>query len=468
MGRTLEINPVTRIEGHAKVSVELDDDDRVVDAVLQILEFRGFERFVEGMQVELMPTLTTRICGTCPHAHHLVAAKAVDRVFGVTPPRAAVLLRELLNCGSMIHSHAIHFFALAGPDLFLGIDAPAGRRNLMALLEVAPELARQALELRSVGQRIVEIVGGRGTHPITCVAGGMAAGIDAEAREKLRRLTARALELARTALAAGKTALGREPALLRAFPLPMADLGTANGGRLDLYDGLLRLRRADGVRAAEFEATSYRDHLYEEAVPSTYAKQTRFEVPGGEPLAYRVGPLSRLNVVETIGTPLADEELGAWREEYGDPCHETVLAHHARLIELVHHAEKAVGLVADDEIVSPHVRAPVMNTPRPAVAHVEAPRGVLIHDYDVDGNGLVRHANFLVATQHNLTAINATLRTAAERFLERPEPELMNGIEFSIRCYDPCLSCATHQVGKMPLELEFVRQGRVLRRVRRS
>ncbi|HOU93194.1 MAG TPA: nickel-dependent hydrogenase large subunit, partial [Polyangiaceae bacterium] len=226
MGRTIEINPVTRIEGHAKVSLELDDAGKVAAATLHVLEFRGFERFVEGMQVELMPTLTTRICRTCPHAHHLAAAKAVDRVFGVTPPRAAVLLRELINCGSMIHSHAIHFFALAGPDLLLGIGAPPEQRSVVALLDLAPDVARQALELRSLGQRMVEIVGGRGTHPVTCVAGGMSAGIDREAREKLQRMAARALELARVALEVGKGALARDPDLLRALPLAVADLGT--------------------------------------------------------------------------------------------------------------------------------------------------------------------------------------------------------------------------------------------------
>src|SRR5512145_690606 len=190
MGRTIEINPVTRIEGHAKVSIQLGDDGSVEDATLHILEFRGFERFTRGMQVELMPTLMTRICGTCPHAHHLAAAKAVDEVFSVKPTPAALLQRKLLNAGSFIHSHAVHFFALAGPDLLLGIDAPPAKRNIMGLLEAAPELASKALRLRSLGQKIVEVVGGRGTHPITCVAGGMSSPITAEQRESLRKFAA--------------------------------------------------------------------------------------------------------------------------------------------------------------------------------------------------------------------------------------------------------------------------------------
>ncbi len=467
MGRTLTIDPVTRIEGHARVNLEINDDGTVAAASLHVLEFRGFEKFVEGMQIELMPTLTTRICGTCPHAHHLVGAKAVDKVFGVTPPRAAILLRELLNCGSIIHSHAIHFFALAGPDLLLGIDAPAEQRNVVALLDAAPDLARKALKLRSLGQRIVEIVGGRGTHPVTCVAGGMSSGIDADQRSQLQRMAEEALDLALHALAEGKKALTRNEELLRALPLEVADMGTIKDERLELYDGQLRVRRADGTTALDFDVDRYRDVLYEEALPFTYSKQVLFQDPAGGPIPYRVGPLARLNVACRIDTPRANAELQAFKETYGDPCHLTVLGHYARLIELVHHAEKAVQILADDEIASDRVRTTVRNTPRAAAAHVEAPRGVLIHDYDVDQNGIVTKANFLVATQHNLSSINATVKDAADHFMSRPEAELLNGVEFAIRCYDPCLSCSTHQVGSMPLELNVTRAGQTVRRIRR-
>jgi F420-non-reducing hydrogenase large subunit len=467
MGRTLTIDPVTRIEGHARVNLELNDDGTVEAASMHVLEFRGFEKFVEGMQVELMPTLTTRICGTCPHAHHLVSSKAVDKVFDAPPPRAAILLRELLNCGSIIHSHAIHFFALAGPDLLLGIDAPAEKRNVVALLDAAPDLARKALKLRSLGQRIAEIVGGRGTHPVTCVAGGMASGIDADQRSQLQRMATEALELAQLALAEGKKALTSNEALLRSLPLEVADMGTVNQDNLDLYDGQLRVRHADGTLALDFDVDDYRNLLYEEALPFTYSKQVLFQDPSGSPIPYRVGPLARLNTARAIDTVLADEELQAFKETYGDPCHLTVLGHYARLIELLHHAEKAVRLLADDEIASDNVRTPIRNSPRPAVAHVEAPRGVLIHDYDVDPNGIIRKANFLVATQHNLSSINATVKAAADHFITRPEAELLNGIEFAIRCYDPCLSCSTHQVGSMPLDVHITHAGRSVRRIRR-
>jgi F420-non-reducing hydrogenase large subunit len=468
MSRTIEINPVTRIEGHAKVHLEVGDDGTVNAAYMHVLEYRGFEKIVEGMQVELMPTLTSRICGTCPHAHHLVSSKTLDRVFSVTPPRSAVMLRELLNCGSYLHSHGVHFFALAGPDLLLGIGSPAAKRNIMGLLEAAPELASKALRLRSIGQKIAEIVGGRGTHPITCVAGGMSSPITVEQREHLRKLTAEALELTKVALEAGKAALLKQDALLQILPLPVHDMGTVKNGKLDLFDGSIRVRRNDGSVALEFDAVDYAKHIFEEALPYTYSKQVFVKDPAGDPAAYRVGPLARINCADSIDTPLANAELQEFKQKWGDPCKLTVLNHMARLIEMMYAAEKAVALVADDAIASPEVRTQPTATPKSAIAHVEAPRGVLIHDYTVDGNGIVQKANFIVATQQNISCINASVKAAARQFWGKPDEEMLNGIEFAIRCYDPCLSCSTHQIGRMPLDVTITRCGRVERRVSRS
>ena len=468
MTRTIEINPVTRIEGHAKVHLEVSDSGSVEAAYMHVLEYRGFEKIVEGMQVELMPTLTSRICGTCPHAHHLVSSKTLDRVFSVEPPRAAVMLRELLNCGSYLHSHGVHFFALAGPDLLLGIDAPAAKRNIMGLLEAAPELASKALRLRSVGQKIAEIVGGRGTHPITCVAGGLSSPITAEQRDTLKRLCVEALELTKVAVEAGKGALAKNEALLNILPLPVHNMGTVRGGNLDLYDGSIRVQRGDGTVAGEFEAADYAKHIFEEALPYSYSKQVLYKDPAGEPVAYRVGPLARINCASGIDTPLAQAELEAFREKFGSPCKLTVLNHMARLIEMMYVAEKANLLINDDEIASPEVQTQPSATPRSAVAHIEAPRGVLIHDYTVDKEGIVQKANLIVATQHNISSINASVKAAAEHFWGKSDDELLNGIEFAIRCYDPCLSCSTHQIGQMPLHVTITREGRVERRVRRS
>jgi F420-non-reducing hydrogenase large subunit len=465
MGRTITINPVTRIEGHAKVTIELGDDGKATAAVLHVLEFRGFERFVQGMHVEKMPTVTSRICGTCPHAHHLAAAKAVDAVFGVEIPRAARLLRELLNAGSIIHSHAIHFFALAGPDLFMGVDAPAEKRNLVALLSAAPELGKKALRLRSIGQRLSEEVGGRGTHPVTCVAGGMASGITAETRSLLLGLAEEAVTLSQDVLAAGKGALTKNDALMRSFEQKVHDLATTRNGALEFYDGPLRLKSPDGKTERELDAKNYRDVMVEEALPHSYAKQVMLRANGAGLLPYRVGPLARLNCVDSIGTPLAAAEFAEFRERWGTPCHFTAAQHHARLIEILSQAERAVEILKDDEIMSAQLRTPLRGTPKRAIAHVEAPRGLLIHDFDVDANANVTAANLLVATQHNIATINQTVKLAADKFLTESDDALTNGVEFAIRCWDPCLSCSTHAAGQMPLELHIVHRGTTLRRI---
>jgi coenzyme F420-reducing hydrogenase alpha subunit len=466
MARTIVINPVTRIEGHAKVDIEIDDADHVVAARLHVLEFRGFERFIEGMQIELMPTLTTRICGTCPHAHHLVAAKCVDAVFGAVPPRAAILQRQLLNAGSIIHSHAIHFFALAGPDLLLGLDAAKEDRNIVALLRAQPDLAKKALRLRSLGQKIAEVIGGRGTHPVTAVAGGMSMALNEEKVTQLRSLSAEALELSRFALDAGKKALDSKAELIELLPLSTHDLGTVQGDVWDLYEGNLRLCDPQGKVAKELPSAKYRDVMVEEASGYSYSKRVLFKLDGKE-VPYRVGPLARLNTCAKLPTVQAQAELEQYRARFGQPVHQVVLSHYARLIEMLACAELAVQLAGDAELLSPNVRSEPQHGPRAAIAHVEAPRGVLIHDYDVDEQGLVRKANFLVATQHNIASIDASLRLAAERFWKRPEAEFINGVEFAIRCYDPCLSCSTHQVGEMPMMISIVRRGQVVHQVRR-
>ncbi len=465
MSRKLTIDPVTRIEGHAKVHIDIGDDGKVGAATLHVLEFRGFERFVQGMQAELMPTITTRICGTCPHAHHLVAAKCLDAMFSAPPPKAALLLRQILNCGSMIHSHAIHFFALAGPDLFLG-QAPVPKRNLIGLLEVAPDLAKKALRLRSIGQMMVEVVGGRGTHPVTAVAGGMSYALTPDSRATLKALAAEALELAKVVLDAGKTALLKDPELLTRLPLSTSDMGTVQGKLLDLYDGTLRVRKPDGSIALEFPAADYDKHMVEEALPHSYGKQVVLK-DGGGTQQYRVGPLARLNCAEATGTPLADAALAEFKAKCGNPSREIVAAHWARLVEILHCAEKAVAMLADDAVLSPEVRTAPGALNRRAVAHVEAPRGVLIHDYKVDANALVESANFVVATQHNIASINTSIKDAASKMLDKSDAELLDGVEFAIRCYDPCLSCSTHRVGQMPLEVSLWQGDKPIRTARR-
>jgi F420-non-reducing hydrogenase large subunit len=464
MSRQITIDPVTRIEGHAKVDLEIDDNGEVRGAVFKVMDFRGFETFLRGMQVEMMPTLTARICGTCPQTHHLAASKAVDRVFGAEIPRTAELLRQALNLGAMVHSHAVHFFALAGPDLIFGLASDPAERNIVGMARKHPELSKKALRLRTIGQKIVELVGGRGTHPVSSIPGGMAAPLGSEKAEKLKKLVAEGAALSRNLYQAAEKLLNANSQVLQSLPLETAYLGTVNGGGLDFYEGELRLVKPDGS-SLDFPETEWSAYLYEKAVRESYGKPVYFR-DGSEEIVYRVGPLARLNCAETIDTPSANACLEKFRETWGHPCHQTVLYHQARMIEILYAMEKLEQIIAEDALYGDEVRAE-LGPPRDAAAHVEAPRGVLVHDYKVDGNAVVQNANLLIATQQNLHAINETIGLSAGRYMDQPEEAFLNAIEFGIRCYDPCLSCATHRIGGMKLDVTVRRGGEVYRRARR-
>ncbi|HSM49891.1 MAG TPA: Ni/Fe hydrogenase subunit alpha [Thermoanaerobaculia bacterium] len=336
----------------------------------------------------------------------------------------------------------------------------------MAMLRAFPEVARKALELRSFGQRVSEVIGGRGTHPVSAVAGGLAAPLDKERHAALVRLAEQALPLAAALVDSSRDALLAKRDLLFSLPLETHYLGTVKDGALDLYDGELRLRAPDGS-VFDFPEDDWGKYFEEETTSRSYAKPVYFRYPDGRRVSCRVGALARLNCADRIGTPLAQAELERFRELGGFPCHQTVMYHYARLVEMLYAAERLAEIVRDPEILSPDVRGAAQGKPRRATAHVEAPRGVLVHDYDVDGDGIVTRANLVVATQHNILAINETLGLSAARYLDRGDAELLNGIEFGIRCYDPCLSCATHRLGEMRLEVTVRRGGEVVRTARR-
>jgi F420-non-reducing hydrogenase large subunit len=472
MSRSITIDPLTRIEGHARVEVDIDDQGQVTHTLFKVMDFRGWETFLVGTQVEMMPTVTARICGTCSVSHHLASAKTVDKVFGTQPPRAARLLRYALNLAGYIHSHGVHLFALAGPDILLGIDADPARRNIVGLIDAAPDLAKKALRLRAISTQIGETIGGRGVHPVSSVAGGVAKPLAKEKKDRMERLSKEALELAREVVTVFKKTLTGGGAAVPSLPLETHYLGLVNKeagkgqGALDHYQGELRLRSPDGG-SFDFPEDRWTDHLFEETVPSSYAKHVFCQPPEGDAVSYRVGPLARLNCCDSIDTPLAQAELEAFREMGGFPCHETVMYHFARGIELLYAAEKLVELFSDEETYSDRVRDEPRHGPRDATGLLEAPRGVLIHDYKVDENGLLTGVNLLVATQQNIPSINAVVGMSAARFLDQPDALLLNGIEFGVRCYDPCLSCATHRIGEMKLDVIVRREGEVIRRARR-
>lgn len=366
--------------------------------------------------------------------------------------------------GAFVHSHGVHFFALAGPDLLLGLDAPPAKRNIIGLVGAAPEVAKKALRLRSIGQKIVELVGGRGTHPVSAVAGGMSAPLDAEKADVFKKLVAEGVVVGKELYAFSKKVLISKLDLVTSLPLETHYLATVNQGALDFYQGDLRLKAPDGSNS-DFSEDKWTEFLFEETVPSSYAKFV-FCKTAADPVPYRVGALARLNCCDRISTPLANAELEQFRKVAGNPCHQTVMYHYARLIELLHALEVLAALANDPELYSTNVRAQP-GSPRSATAHVEAPRGTLIHDYKVDGNGILTGVNLIVATQQNIPAINATVGMSAQRYLDQPDDKFLNAVEFGIRCYDPCLSCATHRVGEMKLDVVVRRNGGIYREARR-
>jgi F420-non-reducing hydrogenase large subunit len=419
------------------------------------------------VQVELLPTLMTRICGTCPHAHHLVAAKTVDQIFSASPPPAAILQRRLLNFGSFVHSHAIHFFLLSGPDF---LQPSGSKRNALRLLETVPEIAKAALRLRSLGQLVAQFVGGRGTHPVTAVAGGMAAPLRIEQRDSLQRLTEEMLTLAKTCTDFGLEALSKRPDLLSLDETRSTDLATVDSdGLLELYDGKLRWNDESGARIGDFGPEDYTKWMTEDAQKHSYAKQVFGKTPGGSRAQWRVGPLARLNVATGIGTPLAQIALERLRSQFGSPCHLPMVGHLARLVELLHCAEASDEIARNDGLFDANVLTPAKTTSIPrGIAHVEAPRGVLLYDIETDQTAHVKSANLLVATQHNLAAIDASLAKAAARSVGQGDGPMLEALEFTLRAYDPCLSCATHQIGQMPMQVTIRQRGQTQSTIRRD
>jgi F420-non-reducing hydrogenase large subunit len=471
MAKTIKIDPVTRIEGHARILLECDDAGKVEEAFFCVNELRGFERILVGMEASTLPQVTARICGVCPTAHHLVAAKALDNAAGVEPPVAAKLLREFMYMGHVIHSHALSLFVLAGPDLVFGLDGASATQNIVGMVEAEPDLTKKGLRLRSLGQKINEAIGGRGIHPVTAVAGGISFRLSDGQFARLQELTAEAVVLSNELAGKVKGLLfslfDKNPILLEKLNVPSWYMGTVKGGRLNLYDGDLRIMDEMGTIQGEFTSDKYRDFLVERAVAKSYAKEVYINHGGAEHM-YRVSTLARLNVVDGLETPLAQAEFELFRRNFGRPCHNAVIQMYAKLIELIYACEKAHELI-NNPALRGETRVPATFKGGRGVAHIEAPRGTLIHDYEIDNKGIVRAANMIIATQQNTAAINKSLKEGANNLKKEGTDELMlNALEFVVRCYDPCLACSTHAIGRMALEVEMQHNGKTIRHLRRS
>lgn len=457
--RQITIDPVTRIEGHGRVVINLDQKGTVEDAYLTVAEFRGFEKFCEGRMLWEMPTLTSRICGFCPVSHHLASVKACEALLGVEPPPAAVKLRELLHMGQLIHSHALHFFFCAMPDFLAGDTATSTlepNRSVFGLLQNNRNIAQNAIKLRKAGQDIVDLVGGGRLHPVACIPGGMTKPLDNFTRVELLRNLLPAIKIAQMGVKMVKDIYAKHQARFQDFAsFPSLYMGLVKDDRLEFYDGQVRIVDETGRQVCDFAPRDYLSHLQETADAKSWMKSVHY-LAKDSGRAYRVAPLARLNIAQSLSTPLANTEFREYRElGNGKPLQQSLFYHYARMIELLHAAELAKDLLTDPEILSPEVRVPVKRQGGEGVGVLEAPRGTLFHHYWANDDGRITKVNLIVSTAHNKTAMNEAIKSAAQSIVKDGDiqEKLLNRIEMAIRCYDPCLSCSTHAYGKMPLEI---------------
>jgi len=468
MGKTITIAPVTRIEGHAKVTIELDDAGNVAETYVNVVELRGFEKFCIGRPVEELPRIVTSICGVCPWHHHLASAKANDAVFGVTPPPTGTKLRDLCQSIAFCSDKILHFFFLAGPDFVMGPDADYSVRNVLGIVGSNPELGQKVVRARHLGTQMLGIASGKSIHPVTAVPGGFSKPLTEKERNRIMPMAQEVLEFAKFAISFAKENIFPKYAeeINSIGVIETGFLGTVTeDGSLNVYDGKLRLMKPDGTYE-EFAYDQYTDYIAEHIEPWSYLKFPyakkwgNFNMdPEGPVGIYRTNTLARINVCDKMATPLAQAELEEFREKFGRPAQQTLLYNYARLIELVYNAEHVVELLNDPGITGKETRVPV--TPRAArgVGCVEAPRGTLIHDYETDDNGMVTNVNLIVGTTHNNAPINMSVKQTAKSLIHNGnyDETILDKVEMSIRAYDPCLSCATHKLdGTLPVWIDIV------------
>ncbi len=448
MADVITIQPVTRIEGHARITIHLDDSGNVENAFLHITSLRGFEKFIEGRPAEEVPRIVSRICGICPWMHHLASIKAVDGCFGVIPTPTGHVLRELCQVMAHIGDKILHFFFLAAPDFIVGPEADWSTRNVITIARQAPELARRVAAMRRLGQAMLERFAGRALHPVAGVVGGFATPLTAPVREELLAGAQQLLDFALFAMDFAKSGIFADHEQFAcAGTISTGFLGMVDRtGALRLYDGHLRLMKDDAT-LTEFPAHHYDRYLAEHVEPWTHGKMPYarcwnegFSMDPAEPRGiYRVNTLARINVADRISTPRAQQELEEFRAAFGRPAQGTLLFHWARLIELVYACERILELLADDDILDPDVRAPAEPGPGRGIGVVEAPRGTLIHDYTTDENGCIVRANMIVGTTHNIAPMNMSVRAAAAGLIRNGNCDegLLNRVEMAVRAYDP-------------------------------
>ena len=461
MKKRITIDPITRLEGHGKIEIFLDDKGNVSKAFLQIPELRGFEKFCEGRPAEEMPRITTRICGVCPTAHHIASTKTLDDLYRVKPTATASLIRELLHYLFMLEDHMLHFYFLGGPDFIVGPDKPADQRNILGVVsKVGEEIAGKVIAFRKECRSIMELIGGKAIHPVCGLPGGVSKGLNSENRKRIAKFAEESVEFCLFSIRLFKDIVLRNKQYLdlmlgniykhETYYMGMVDADN----KVNFYDGVIRIVSPEGKEFAKFQSREYLKFISEKVEPSSYGKLTFLKeigwkgfCDGEESGVYRVAPLARLNVADGMATPLAQKEYEEMFEVFGSkPVHNTLAFHWARLIETVYAAEWIRELSRNPLLTDKNIRNIPCKLPEEGVGAVEAPRGLLIHHYKTDSNGIIKNANMIVATQNNTAAINMSIERAAKSIIKNGviSEGLLNMVEMAFRAYDPCFACSTH------------------------
>ncbi len=459
--KRITIEPVSRIEGHAKITIQLDDAGKVANTEFHVTQVRGFEKFTEGRPYYEMPGITSRICGICPISHQLASSKACDGVMAVRVPPAGRKLRELLHCAQFVHSHALSFFYLSAPDFLLGMDSDPAARNVLGVIARHPELARDGIELRKFGLMAIESLAQERVHPAWVVPGGVASPLTPAVRDKILADIPAAKAIADRTIHFFKAVLDDYKEEIQFFgsaPTMYAGMVDLKGG-LQLYEGNLRFRAPDGaIVEDQVVAEDYATYIGEASLRESYLKAPYFKQKGFPNGIYRVGPLARLNVADRCGTPKADAELKEYHQRFGAQAHSSFLFHYARLIEAIYALERMEVLLNDPDIMDTHVRAVASVNAMEGVGMIEAPRGVLIHHYKVNPDGAIAWANLIVATGHNNLAIGKSVQQVSEHYVhgDKLEEGMLNRVSAVVRAYDPCLSCSTHANGLVAMQIDLL------------
>ena len=474
MAKTISINPVTRIEGHARITLYTGDDGKVTNAEFHVNEFRGFEKFCEGRVYTEMPTITPRICGICPTSHALASVKACEDIQQVKIPYTGLLLRRLIELGQLVSSHALSFYHLSAPDMLLGFDSEPASRNILGIAAKYPEIGVKGIRLRKFGQEISERLTGKKIHLMGIVAGGMAYSLREEDRQALLGWIPEALDSCKTALELFKKFREENKQFVDSFAnYPTLYMGTVTpDGTHEVYDGVIRMIDENGKVLQDFKAQDYLMYIAERSMDFSYLKFPYFKPLGIEKGHYRVGPLARLNVASRMATPLAQKEFEAYKAITGGwPNHGTFYYHYARLIELLGAVEQVRQILEDPKVTSTNVQSLARRNQNEGIGSCEAPRGTLFHHYKVDDTGMLTKVNLLIATGQNNLGMNRSVLEVAKAYVNGKDVKegALNRVEAAIRCYDPCLSCSTHAIGSMPMVMEvYGPDGTLLSTVRKD